>query len=165
MPAVSNEWTIRISSVVLVFIATIYGTLSGALIPLAACLFTGIILNHPEAFFDLAMLMVSGLATGHYAEKLGVLHGRFTKWFLLDFVIIVTGAEIVAWLCVRPLLFLYAYGKDLRITIDEGLLECMISVAVKLCICLPLLLIANHFFRKRQMIEDAKREYLYHSGK
>ena len=164
-PMIYGDWAIRICAVVVAFIAVIYGTLSGSLIPIAACLFTGIILDHHEAFLQMAILLVTGLANGHYAQKLGVKHGRFTKWHMLDFAILEIGVAIAAWLCVYPLLSLYAYGQDLRLTIDRGLLECFISVAAKLVICLPFLIIANHFFRKKQMVEDAKREYLYHAGK
>ena len=165
MPFIQNDWAIRICAVVLTFLAAIFGTLTGVLIPIAACVFTGVVLSHPEAIMEMFILLVTGLATGHYAAKLGIMHGRFTKWHMLDFAILEIGVAIAAWLCVYPLLSLYAYGQDLRLTIDRGLLECFISVAAKLVICLPFLIIANHFFRKKQMVEDAKREYLYHAGK
>ena len=164
-PLVGDEWAIRICAVVLVTAASISGTAMGVLVPVVSCLLTGVVFRRPDAFIEMCILFVTGAATGHYAEKTGVKYGKFTGMAILDFAVIETGAAIIGWLCLQPLLNLYAYGKDLRVTIPGGLNECLISIGGKMFICLPVLLISNYFFRKRQMVEDAKREYLYHAGK
>jgi hypothetical protein len=165
IPLLGDEWAIRICAVILVIVASVSGTITGILVPLVSCLLTGVVFGRPDAFIQMGILLVTGAVTGHYAEKTGVKYGRFSGIAILDYVVIETGAAVIAWLCIQPLLNLYAYKRDLRVTIPGGLYECLISVGGKLFICLPVLLILNHFFRKRQMVEDAKREYLYHAGK
>lgn len=164
-PAVPDEWAIRICAVILVLVAAVSNTVTGILVPLASCILTGVVFNRPEAILQMGILLVTGAVTGHYAGKIGVRYGKFEGIAILDYAVIETVAAIISWLCVQPLLYLYAYRLDLRMTIDRGLTECLISVGGKILICLPILLISNHFFRKIQMVEDAKREYLYHAGK
>lgn len=165
VPAIGDEWAVRICAVVLVFVASISGTLTGILVPMASGLLTGVVFSRTDAFTNMILLLVTGAVTGHYSGKIGVKHGRFTGIAILDYAVIETGAAVISWLCLQPLLNLYVYGQDLRVTIPMGLDELLISLGGKLLICLPVLIISNHFFRKRQMVEDAKREYLYHAGK
>ncbi|MCR4807996.1 MAG: hypothetical protein K5857_10035 [Lachnospiraceae bacterium] len=164
-PAVDDRWAIRICAVILVIVASVSGILAGILIPVASCLFTGVVFSRPDAFLEMVLLLVTGAIMGHYSDKLEVSHGRFGGIYILDFTVIATGASIIAWLCIQPLAVLYVNLVDLRESISVGMDECLISVGAKLLICLPILLILNHFYRKRQMVEDAKREYLYHAGK
>ena len=165
IPRIGDEWAIRICAVALVIIASVSGTITGILVPVVSCLLTGVVFGRQDAFLEMSLLFVTGAASGHYAEKIGVKYGRFAGIAILDYAVIETGAAIIGWLCLKPLLNLYVYGQDLRVTIPGGLIECLISIGGKIFICLPILLISNHFFRKRQMVEDAKREYLYHAGK
>lgn len=164
-PSVGDEWAVRICAVVLVIVSSISGTLTGFLVPLASCLLTGVVFGRPDAFLQMCLLLVTGVISGHYAGKTGVKYGRFEGIAILDYAVIETGAAIISWMCIQPLIYLYAYRQDLRTTIPRGFYECLISIGGKLIICLPVLLILNHFFRKRQLVEDAKREYLYHMGK
>lgn len=165
IPAVPDEWAVRICAVILVIVAAVSSTVTGVLVPIASCILTGVVFNRPEVLLQMGILLVTGAVTGHYAGKLGVKYGKFEGIAILDYAVIETAAAIISWLCVQPLLYLYAFRQDLRIAIDRGFNECLISVCGKLIICLPILLISNHFFRKIQMVEDAKREYLYHAGK
>ena len=165
IPYIGDEWAIRICAVALVIVASISGIVTGVLVPVVSCILTGVVFGRPDAFIEMCILFVTGSATGHYAEKTGVKYGRFSGIAILDYAVIETGAAIIGWLCLYPLLYLYAYRQDLRMTIPTGLRECLISIGGKVFICLPVLIISNHFFRKRQMVEDAKREYLYHAGK
>ncbi len=164
-PDLGDEWAIRICSVVLIIVASVSGTVTGILVPLASCLLTGILFNRPDAFIEMGLLLVTGAVTGHYADKIGVKYGKFEGIAILDYTVIQTGVAVVSWLCLQPLLYLYFFKQDLRRLIPYGLRECLISIGTKLLICLPILLVSNHFFRKKQMVEDAKREYLYHAGK
>ncbi len=164
-PFVGDEWAIRICAPVLVMVASVSGIVTGILVPVVSCLLTGVVFGRPDAFIEMCILLVTGAVTGHYAGKIGVKYGRFTGMAILDYAVIETMTAIIGWMCLQPLLYLYAYGQDLRDTIPRGLTECLISMGGKIFICLPVLLIFNHFFRKKQMVEDAKREYLYHAGK
>ena len=164
-PFIPDEWAVRIGGAVLVLVASVSGTVTGLTVPVFSCLLTGIVFNRPDTFAQMGLLLVTGVITGHYADKIGIKYGRFHGISILDFAVIETGAAVISWLCLYPLLQVYVYRQDLRITVPHGLFECVISVGVKIFICLPVLLIFNHFFKKRQMVEDARREYLYHAGK
>ena len=164
-PVIGDEWAIRISAAILVIVAAISGTITGVLVPVFSGLLTGIVCSRPDAFAQMGLLLVTGAATGHFADKVGVKFGRLHGIAILDFTVIEVCAAVIGWLCLYPLLYAYDYGQDLRKTIPYGLREAVISAVIKLLICMPILIIMNHFFMKRQMVEDARREYLYHAGK
>lgn len=155
------EWAVQICSVVVVIIASMYGMIAGILIPAVALVITGVAFMGPDVFDDLLPLLILGAANGHYMDKLLVRRGDFSGIRILDFCILETALALLGWICIYPLERFYVYATDIRISLNKGIVYCGVSVLADLCICLPVLLICNHLFRKKRLIEDAEKEYLY----
>ncbi|MCR5235085.1 MAG: hypothetical protein K6E53_14440, partial [Lachnospiraceae bacterium] len=73
----SDIWMIQIFSVVVVVIAAVYGTVAGLMIPLAAFLVINMANGGRNTDTGMLLLIFSGVATGHYADKFMVRDGRF----------------------------------------------------------------------------------------
>ena len=163
--ALPDDIAIYLCLAVLVTVSSLFGTVSGLLIPVAACTLSGIVFTRSGAVVEMVLLVIAGVATGHYSDKFNIRHGGFDGLKILDYVVTEFGISVLIFVCVRPLMSLYLYNTDLKETLGAGVISLLISVGIAVCICLPLLLIFNHFYRKKQMVEDARREFLYHSGK
>ena len=155
------EWAVQICAATIVIIATMYGMVAGILIPAVALTITGAAFMGRDIFDDLVPLMLLGTASGHYMDRLLVRRGDFSGMKILDFCILETALAILAWICIYPLERFYVYATDLRTSLDKGIIYCGVSILGVLCICLPVLFLCNRLFRKKRLIEDARKEYLY----
>lgn len=161
--SVPREWAIQVCIVIVVIISAVFGILAGAIIPFVSSVIIGASFLGFNAVDELFLLLLFGVTTGHYADRLMVRKGQFVQIRLIDFFMIETALSVLAWICIHPLGRFYMYGTDLRISLNEGVKYCAVSIAANLCICLPVLIVCNRLFRKRRIVEDAEREYLYRS--
>ena len=148
-------------SVVVVVIAAVYGIEAGILIPVAACTIYGVTMRDPIITKEIIFLLLAGIVTGHYKDRFMVDKGDFSGVRILDYVVIETGVAVLTWLCLYPLGSFYLKQSDLRVTLTDGLKNCGICMIGKVCICLPVLLLLNVVLKKKFMVEEARKEYLY----
>lgn len=160
-PSVKFEWGVALCAVIVMMIAAVYGALAGFLVPFAASVITGVAFMGSSVFTGFLMLTLFGIAVGNYADKFEVRKGGFTGIRIFDFCMLEISVTILAWICVYPLERFYVYKTDIRSSLDSGVLYCGISILMILCICLPVLIICNRLFRRKRLLEDAGKEYLY----
>lgn len=156
------EWAGQICVVVVVVVSAMHGITAGVIMPSAVAIITGVAFMGTSVFDELLVLLLFGVATGHYMDKLMINEGRFTGIRIFDFIMLEMMLSILAWLCVHPLGSFYMHRMDLRITLEEGVIYCGVSILANLCICLPVLLLFNHIFKKKRVEEDARKAYLRH---
>lgn len=156
-----GEWTVQICSAIIIVIAVMTGTIAGLLMALVSSTIVGIALLGLDVTVGFLILTLFGVSTGHYMEKLNVRRGEFNGIRIFDFCILQIMLSIMAWICVYPLSNFYMYGRDLRETLNRGVIHCGISILIELCVCMPVLLLCNRLFRQKRLVEDAQREYLY----
>ncbi len=160
-PQFRGSWLIQACSVVVVVIAAVYGIEAGILIPLAACTIYGVTMRDTIITREIVFLIIGGAVTGHYRDKFMIYNGSFTLDKIMDFVVIETGVGALIWLCLYPLGSFYLKLTDLRITLKDGMVNLGICLLGKLLVCLPLLLLFNAVLKKKHMVEEARKEYLY----
>ncbi len=158
---IKSEWVIQACSVVVVIIAAIYGMAAGMLVPFAACTIYGVAMRDPLVSREIIFLVFGGMVTGHYRDKFMVYKGGFDRPQMVDFAVIETAVAIIAWICMYPLGGFLLKLVDIGTSLKNGLTYCGVCILAKLCICLPVLLMFNKVFRKKRLIEDARKEYLY----
>ena len=159
--AVSDIWAVQVCAVFVVMSAAVYGMTSGIMMPVAAAIITGVSFMGMTALREMVLLLLFGIANGHYAEKFRIRRGEFTGIRIFDFCMLQTALSIVAWICVNPLAGFYIDRIDIRNFLDEGVIHCGVSILSGLCICLPLLLVSNRMFRNKRIVMDAEKEYMY----
>lgn len=160
-PSLKHEWGIVACAVIVMIIAAIYGAIAGALVPFAASVVTGVAFMGLDVLTGFLVLLLFGIATGNYVDKLEVRKGGFAGIRIFDFCMLEIALTILAWICVYPLERFYVYKTDIRSSLDEGVLYCGVSILMILCICLPVLIVCNRLFHRKRLLEDAGKEYLY----
>lgn len=163
LPSIPVAWSIQICTVFVVITSAVFGILAGVIMPVAASVIVGIGFLGPAVLDELLLLLLFGVATGHYSGKFMVRRGEFTGIRLFDYCMIEVALAVLAWICIHPLGSFYLYGTDLRISLNEGVRYCGITILANLFICLPVLLLCNRLFKKKRIVEDAEKEYLYRS--
>jgi hypothetical protein len=157
--ALSDMWLIQIFAIVVVVIAAVYGTVAGLMIPLAAFLVINMANGGRNTDTGMLLLIFSGVATGHYADKFMVRDGKFEGMRLADYAVVETVVAVLAWVCIDPLFNFYVRSWDLRVTMLLGVKFCGISIINMLCVCMPVLLLLNNLYKKYGKIVAARNEY------
>lgn len=152
---------IQICVAIITVLAAIYGSVAGILIPLAS--YIAVYVSNPRdgLLSGLLFLVFFGLGTGHFASRFKIRVGRFRGMSLADYAVVEAFLAVIVWVCVQPLCSFYFQKTDLRITLNDGVMNCALTLAIELCIVLPVLLLANRLYGKRQEAIDAKNDYLY----
>ena len=156
-----QAWMIGVSTAVVVMVSAVYGVIAGALVPIAACTITGLAFWNAGVVSELVALLILGMMTGHYMDKFDIGRGNFRGLKIVDYAVVEAALAIVIWIFVTPLCKFYVNGAGLSDAIHEGVFYLGITFAIAVCICLPLLLLFNSLFKKRQTAIDTRREYLY----
>ncbi len=157
--ALPDIWLIQIFAIVVVVIAAVYGTVAGLVIPLAAFLVINMANGGRNTDTAMLLLVFSGVATGHYADKFMVRDGRFKGIRLADYAVVETVVAVLAWVCIDPLFDFYVRSWDLRTTMLDGVKFCGITIVNMLCVCMPLLLLLNSLYKKYGQIVAAGNDY------
>lgn len=160
-PLVKYEWGIVLCAAIVIVIAAVYGSIAGAMVPLAASVITGVAFMGVGVFSGFLVLVLFGIATGNYVDKFEIRNGGFSKIRIFDFCMLETALAILAWICVYPLERFYVYKTDIRLSLDAAIFYCGVSILTNICICLPILIVFNRVFHKKRLLEDAGKEYLY----
>ena len=147
---VSDYVEVQICAIIVTVMAAIYGSAAGCLIPLISYLVVRISYPRDGALTGMLFLIVFGVATGHYASRFKIRKGKFRGISLVDFAVIETVLAIIVWVCVESLYGFYFERSDLRYALNDCVRHCGLSIAGELCIGLPILLLANSLYRKRQ---------------
>ncbi|MCR5507297.1 MAG: hypothetical protein K6F34_01285 [Lachnospiraceae bacterium] len=158
---IKGLWVIQACSAFVVVISAIYGMAAGLLMPIAACLIYGVVMNEPILINEAVFLSIGGMITGHYSDRFMVNSGEFNGMRLIDYAVIETIIAIITWVCLYPLVNLYFNDADLGFSLLDGVKYCGMCIFAKIFLCLPVLLLFNMFFKKKRMVDDARKEYLY----
>jgi riboflavin transporter FmnP len=152
---------VQICAIIVTVMAAIYGMAAGILIPLVS--YIAVHLSYPRsgALTGMLFLIFIGAATGHYAGQFRIREGRFKGKSLADYAVIETVLAVIVWVCMQPICSFFIDEADLRTTLNNGIMYCGISVVNELCICLPVILLANRLYGKRQEAMKAGEDYLY----
>lgn len=152
---------VQICVAIVTVIAAIYGSAAGILIPLVSYLVVYVSDPRDGALTGLLFLIFFGLGTGHFASRFKIRYGRFKGIGLVDYAVVEAFLAVIIWVCIQPVCSFYFQKTDLRSTLNDGVMYCAFTLAIELCIGLPLLLLANYMYKKRQEAIDAKNDYLY----
>ncbi len=152
---------IQICVAIVTVMAAVYGSAAGILIPLLSYLTVYVSNPRDGTLPGLLFLVFFGLGTGHFASRFKIRNGRFRGMSLADFAVVESFLAMIIWVCVQPLCSFYFQKTDLRSTLNDGVMNCAFTMAIELCIGLPVLLLANRLYGKRQEAIEAKNDYLY----
>ncbi len=147
---------VQICAIIVTVMAAIYGSAAGGLIPLASYLVVQLSYPRNGALTGMIFLIFIGIATGHFAVRFRIRSGNFKGISLVDYAVIEALIAIIVWVCVQPISSFYINKADLRDTLNTGVIYCGLFIVNAVCICLPVLLLANRLFRKR--FEEAEAE-------
>ena len=159
--AVPDYVEVQICAIIVTAVAAIYGSVAGGLIPLVSYLAVHISYPRSGALTGMFFLIFFGIATGHYATRFKIRAGKFKGISLADYAVVEAVLAIIVWVCVQPLCSFYLNKADLRDTLNEGVIYCGLTIATELIICLPILMLANSLYAKRQKAMDTGNDYLY----
>ena len=154
-------WMIAFSTAIVVIIAAIYGVVAGAIVPFAACTISVLAFWDAGIISELVSLLILGVATGHYMAKFEIGKGGFRGLKIVDLIVVEVALAVIVWVFIFPLTGFYFRDMGLTELMIEGVRICGVSTLSVLCVVLPVLLLLNRVFKKRQDTIDARREYLY----
>ena len=157
--SVPDYLEVQICAIIVTVMAAIYGSVAGGLIPLASYLIVHLTYPRDGALTGVLFLIFIGLSTGHYASAFKIRTGEFKGISLVDFAVIEVVLAVIVWVCVQPLSGFYIEKADLRSTLNIGVMHFGIAAVTELCICLPILLLANRLFARRQEVSDAGKDF------
>ncbi|MCR5420632.1 MAG: hypothetical protein K6E98_06490 [Lachnospiraceae bacterium] len=153
-------WLIQLCSLIVVVIAAIYGSVVGVMIPFTAYLILHMVLAGNPSVDSIVYLVILGLGTGHYKDKFMVGVGKFFGIRITDYIVVEGVLVMLVWICIYPLCMFYFQSEDIRVTIFQGLKYFGIALVNVICISIPLLLLLNTVYKKRQDEIDARNEYM-----
>lgn len=156
--AVSDMCLIQIYAIVVVILSAVYGAVAGFVIPFAAFIIIYTANPGSTSVTGILFLVLFGVATGHYGRRFMLREGGFGGMRIVDYVVVETVVAILVWVGINPLFEFYVRTADLRATMLRGISYSGVSIATKLIIGLPLLLLLNRLYKKRRDVAAARDE-------
>ena len=151
----SPEISIPISAIVVVVLATMYGMITGIMIPVIGCFIFGAVVDTPVAVAQMLALLALGISAGLYMDKFAVDKGDFNGIKILDFCVVQLQSSTIVWMFLRPLCLFYFYRYDIIDALFSSLFSFAIAVSVQICVCVPILVVLSKHIKRNLLMRGA----------